>query len=268
MRHARLILLAAATLALVTVPATAATNTLSLSGSTSIAPLMTQLISKYKTVNPQIHFAPLKQGGSDVGVSQAASGQVSIGMSSRDALPSDPHGLAFTKIARDAICVITNPGNPVTNLSQKQVQQIFTGQVRTWSGVPGAKATGTIALISRTASSGTADAFQNIFMGPSLRIAGSAVAKQSNGLVQQAIRSDSHAIGFVSFDFIAGTNAVGYQGVPCTLRNAKSGQYQGVRNFWMITRGAPRGAAKAFLSWVTHSGAARSIISRDWIPLG
>jgi phosphate transport system substrate-binding protein len=266
-RHARPILAAALALAVVAVPATAATNTLSISGSTSIAPLMTQLIAKYKTVNPQIGFAPLKQGGSDVGVAQAASGQVSIGMSSRDHLASDPHGLAFNKIARDAICIITNPANPVTGLSQTQVQQIFTGQVRTWSGVPGAKATGTIALISRTASSGTADAFQNIFLGPNLKIAANAAQKGSNGLVQQAVHQNKQAIGFVSLDFITGTHPVSYKGVPCTLRNAKAGSYAGVRNFWLVTKGLPVGPAKTFISWIQTAPAALKIIETHWLPL-
>ena len=117
--------------------------------------------------------------------------------------------------------------------------------MRNWKQVAGHGVSGAINIITRTAASGTADAFQNIFMTPAYRIAGSAVAKQSNGLVAQAVRSDPHAIGFVSFDFIRGTHAVSYQGVPCTLRNAKSGQYQGVRNFWMITRGAATGVAKA-----------------------
>jgi phosphate transport system substrate-binding protein len=133
--------------------------------------------------------------------------------------------------------------------------------------VPGHGVTGAIDLISRTSASGTADAFKNIFMGPNLNIAGSAQEKASNGLVQQAVRSDSHAIGFVSFDFIAGTHTVPYLGVPCTLRNAKSGQYLGVRNFWMVTRGRPQGAAKSFISWVQHSGTANSIIETHWIPL-
>ncbi len=46
-------------------------------------------------------------------------------------------------------------------------------------------------------------------------------------------------------------NAVGYNGVACNLRNARSGQYLGVRNFWMVTKGAPKGAAAKFLAWVT-----------------
>ena len=101
----------------------------------------------------------------------------------------------------------------------------------------------------------------------SLNVAASAQAKSSNGLVQQSVRSDKNAIGFVSFDFVQGTNAVGYQGVPCSLRNAKSGQYKGVRNFWMVTRGAPTGAAKQWIKWIQTNAAAKRIVGTDWIPI-
>ncbi len=55
------------------------------------------------------------------------------------------------------------------------------------------------------------------------------------------MQSDKNAIGYVSLDFISGTNAVAYKGVACNLRNAKSGEYGGVRNFWMVTRGRAKG---------------------------
>ena len=117
--------------------------------------------------------------------------------------------------------------------------------------MPGSKITGSIDLVDRIASSGTQDAFQNIFLGPSLKIAPSANAEETNGLVQSKVKNDPNAIGFVSFAFTGGVNTVGYQGIPCTLRNAKSGQYQGVRNFWMVTKGSPKGAASKFIAWVT-----------------
>ena len=64
-------------------------------------------------------------------------------------------------------------------------------------------------------------------MGQTLRVAGSATTKASNGLQAQTIKSDPNAIGYVSFAFAKGLFSVPYQGVPCTLRNAKSGQYGG-----------------------------------------
>ena len=38
-----------------------------------------------------------------------------------------------------ALCIITNPNNPIANLSQKASSSIFTGRDRDWSQVPGAQ---------------------------------------------------------------------------------------------------------------------------------
>ena len=261
-------------LALVTVlamlgPAAAvasAKTLISLSGSTSIYPLATALARSY--AGPHRVGFRIFQGGSDIGINDVAHGRVTIGDSSRDPIPGvDPHGLYWYKIARDGVCVITNNSNPVGNLSQQEVQAIFDGSVSNWGQVPGASAHGAIDLITRTSASGTADAFQQIFMGQNLKISGRAVEKQSNGLVQQTVNADSNAIGFVSLDFTSGVHPVPYQGVACTLRNAKSGQYIGVRNFWMITRGRASGGAGRFLHWVQTSTTARNIVNTHWIPL-
>lgn len=269
MHRNRLVATATLVAGLATVPATAvAKETVTMSGSTSVAPLATALAKAYVKKYPGKLGFKILQGGSDIGINDVSRGRVSIGNASRDPLPgSDPKGLVFNKIARDGVCVVTNPGNPVANLSQKQVRAIFSGQVRNWSAVPGAKATGAIDLVSRTAASGTADAFQNIFMGPDLRIASSAATKTSNGLVQQAVSSNRNAIGFVSFDFVGGVSPAAYEGVACNLRNAKSGQYQGVRNFWMVTRGKAAGGAAKFIKWIQNTSAARKIVSTQWIAL-
>lgn len=249
-------------------PAVAGARALLLSGSTSIYPLMIQLASAYHKATHQ-PTPKVNQGTSDAGINEVSAGKVDIGDVSRDPIVGvDPHGLVFTKIARDGICVITNPGNPISNLNQQEIQQIFTGNVREWSEVPGAKISGSIDLVDRVASSGTQDAFQNIFLGETLKISPSAEAEESNGLVQNKVRTDQNAIGFVSFAFTAGVNAIGYQGIPCTLQNAKSGQYQGVRNFWMVTKSAPKGPAAKFIAWVTSGNATtKKIVGSDWIPI-
>ncbi len=260
-------LMSAAVLASVAlaVPASAlAKPTITLSGSTSVAPLASQLAKEYVKKH-KVRFKIL-QGGSDIGVNDVSHGRVTLGMSSRDPLPTDPGGLQFNKIARDGICVATNPGNPLSNLSQEQIQGIFSGRVRSWSQVPGSRASGTIDLIVRNAASGTHDAFQNIFMGQDLRVASSASQKPSNGRVQQSISSDKSAIGYVDMNFTRGTHAVNYKGVACSLRNAKSGQYGGTRNLWLVSRGKASGPAAAWIKWI-RSSAARKIINSNWVPI-
>jgi phosphate transport system substrate-binding protein len=242
--------------------------TIAMSGSTSIYPLALQLAKGYLKSKPRSARFRVSQGGSDIGVNDVARGRVSIGMASRDPLASDPGGLQFNKVARDGVCVVTHRSNPIQNLSQEQIQAIFSGRVRNWSDVPGARARGTIDIVARTAASGTQDAFQNIFMGGprGSRISGAASQRSSNGLVQSSVRSNRSAIGYVDFRFIGGTNAVSYRGTACTLRNAQAGTYGGVRNFWMVTRGAPSGATKAFIRFARSSRGQR-IVARNWVPL-
>ena len=249
------------------IPATAsAVPVITMSGSTSVAPLASLLAKAYLKQYPGRVKFKLAQGGSDVGVADVAAGRVTIGNSSRDPKDSDPGGLVFNKIAKDAICVVTNPANKSTNFDQNTIQSIFSGQVRDWSDVPGSGLSGPIDLTVRTAASGTQDAFQKIFLGP-LSVSSSASAKASNGLIQQTVQSDKNAIGYVSLDFISGTNAVAYKGVACNLRNAKSGEYGGVRNFWMVTRGRAKGLVQKFISWVQNSSKANKIVGTHWVPL-
>lgn len=241
---------------------------ITMSGSTSVAPLASLLARAYLAQYPDRVKFRLAQGGSDVGVADVAAARVTIGNSSRDQKSSDPSNIFFNKIAKDAICIITNPSNPVANLTQQNIADIFQGRIRNWQDIPGSTKTGSINLIVRTAASGTQDAFSKIFLngGAASNIAS---AKASNGLVQQTVKSDASAIGYVSLDFIAGTHAASYKGVACNLRNAKSGEYGGVRNFWMVTRGRPRlgSQVQKFIYWVQNSAKAQRIVGTHWVPL-
>ncbi len=250
------------------VPAAAAAKRLIVGGSTSVLPLAQKLAAAYHHQFPRIPEPKIEGGQSDIGIAGAASGRFDIGDSSRDSLTTDPHGLVFTKIARDGICVVTNSKNSVTNFSQQTIQGIFSGTIRDWSEVQGAQVSGPIDLFDRDGASGTQDAFQNIFMGLDLRISPSASAEASNGLEQNAVSADPNAIGFVSFAYTSGIHAAEYQGIACNLRNAKTGQYGGVRNFWMVTKGEPKGEAKKFIGWVTSGNkTTKQIIGSSWIAI-
>ncbi len=268
MRAHRTLIVSVIIALILAVPAGAAASRLLLGGSTSVLPLAQKLAAAYHHAYPKLPEPKVEGGQSDIGIAGVASGRFNIGDSSRDPLSTDPRGLVFTKIAQDGICVITNDSNPVPNLSQQTVQGIFTGSIRDWSEIPGATATGPIDLFDRDGASGTQDAFQNIFLGEDLKISPSASAEASNGLEQNAISADPNAIGFVSFAFTAGVHPAEYQGVACNLRNARSGQYGGVRNFWMVTKGAPKGEAAKFIGWVTSGNkTTKAIISSSWIAI-
>jgi phosphate transport system substrate-binding protein len=270
-RTRTLIIPAILALVLVAAPAGAAPKRLIIDGSTSMLPLVQKLATAYHKAFPKIPAPKVGGGQTDIGISDVAAGRVDIGDASRDPIPGvDPPGLVFSKVARDGVCVITNTANPLPNLSQETVQGIFTGDIRDWSKVPGSTISGPIDLFDREAVSGTQDAFQDIFLGEELKISPSATAESSEGLEVNAVGADKSAIGFVSFaaTINGGVHTIDYQGIPCTLANAKSGQYGGVRNFWMVTKGVPKGEVAKFIDWVTSGNkVTKSIISSLWISI-
>jgi phosphate transport system substrate-binding protein len=248
-----------------------------MSGSTTVAPLAALLAKEYdKECHHCISFK-LLQGGSNVGVADVAAGRVTIGNSSRDPAATDPGGLIFNPIARDAICLITNKANTLGNLDQATTQQIFSRGVSQWSSVTGATVSGTIDLYTRNASSGTHDAFQKLVMTPDLvdhpalkagaPVFSGAAQFSANGLVDQRVQGDPAGIGYVSLHFSTNVHPVAYQGVSCTLRNAKSGQYPAVRTLYMVTLGNATGAAGRWIHWIRTNRHANRIIASDWVPL-
>jgi len=248
-------------------PATAASKkTITLSGSTSVYPLANALTKKYARLNKKVRFR-VAQGGSDKGITDAARGRVTLGMSSRDPRNGDPKGLNFYRVAKDAVCIITNSANPVGNLSQQQIADIFSGKIRSWSEVPGATQTGTIAIEARNEASGTLDAFERLFLGDAT-LSNAAARRASNGLIQAGVKRNPQAIGFVSLEFLSGVHTIDVGGVACTTANAKSGRYAGTRNFWLVAKGKPKGETARFITWIQKSKAARKIVvAQNQVPL-
>jgi phosphate transport system substrate-binding protein len=256
--------------ALVVVPAIAyAATTISMSGATASFPLIELLSNKYSQLKHKKVVFKISQGGASVGIADAAAGRVSIGNSSRPPQAGDPSGLVFYPIAKYFVCVVTNPANPVSNLTAAQVQQIFTGKVRNWSQVSGATATGAIDVYSRTSVAGVLTTFQNSLLGGS-KVGSFATQEASEGLMQNSVKKDPSGIGFLSdyFALAKGINPVGYNGTGCSVANVVAGTYPGVSDFYEVTKGQATGPSEAFIYWIQSNPVAKKIIEANWIPLG
>ena len=146
---------------------------------------------------------------------------------------------------------------------------IFTGKTRNWSQVPGATASGTIDLISRTSVAGVLTSFQTLLL-EGKKVSSLASEQSSEGLLRQAVENDPNGIGFLS-NYQAGlgaVNSVGYNGVACNKATATSGQYAGIARFYEVTRGRrDRASSRRSSTGSTKSAAARKIISSQWIPI-
>src|SRR5471030_3135023 len=103
------------------------------------AKLVPQLAEQFKAEHPDVTF-DIAAEGSTTGIAALIDGTAQIGMSSREAKPAEIAAakakdvtLKPTIVAYDGLGVIVNSANPITNLTKKQVEQVFTGEVTDWS---------------------------------------------------------------------------------------------------------------------------------------
>lgn len=109
------------------------TGTLTIAGSTSVAPLMEVLADKYMALNSGVKIE-IQQSGSSAGITSAVEGVCQIGMASRELKDSETaKGVTATKIAMDGIAVIVNKGNSCSELTSDQIRKIYTGETTQWS---------------------------------------------------------------------------------------------------------------------------------------
>jgi len=215
-------------------------------GSTSVQPFAEALAEHYMVLHKEIEV-DVQGGGSSAGVMSAKTNTADIGMSSRN-LKEDELSLWHVEIARDGLAVIVNPKNNVTDLTLKQVREIYSGVISNWSQLGGKDAK--IHIIAREEGSGTRSAFESLVMDKH-EISPRAIVQDSNGTVRQLVADDPNAIGFVSLGLVDKTViALKLDGVSATRENVLNQTYNLSRPFIFITSAEPTGETKKFIDFV------------------
>ena len=111
------------------------TGTVTVSGSSSVTPVMQVLKEEYEALNHDVTIE-LQQSDSTTGVNDAIAGTSDIGMASRALKDSElEQGVVGTVIANDGIAVIVNNESTVAGLTSEQVKGIYMGELTNWSEV-------------------------------------------------------------------------------------------------------------------------------------
>lgn len=238
---------------------------LAVKGSDTInAKLMPRLADAYKAAGNEVTFE-IEDKGSSSAFTNLEAGTADIGASSRDVKDSEKE--KFTAkgqelmefvAAVDMIAVILNEKNAVGNLTLKQVEGIFTGEITDWAEVGGKP--GKINAYTRNETSGTYATFQKLAMAG--RDYGSDTQKmEGNEQIATEVAGDANGIGYVGKAYASkeGVKTASVDGVAFDDKNKAS--YAIARNLYYYTVGTPKGTAAEFLVWAIHSDAAADIVS-------
>lgn len=234
----------------------ALTGSLKVDGSTTVQPLAQLLANGFHTANPSVTIS-VAGGGSGVGVTDALSGAVNIGMSSSVVAPDKVAAGAYpTAMAKDAVSIIVNPANPIRALTLTQIKYIYTGKITNWRQISLAAPNKTIVVCGRAAGSGTSDYMASAVFGKTTRLVKTMKTYSSNGLLRNAVKGNAYAIGYVGMAYADTTvRACKVNGYLPTRLNARAGKYPLVRNLFWVTKGAPKAGslAKAFIDYSLSS---------------
>ncbi len=104
-----------------------------------------------------------------------------------------------TIIAYDALSVIVNPENKVSQLTREQLEGIYTGKIKNWKEVGGDDLQ--IVVYSRESSSGTFEFFKEHVMNKK-NYASSVLSMPATGAIVQSVSQTKGAIGYIGLAYM------------------------------------------------------------------
>ncbi|MEL6601998.1 MAG: phosphate ABC transporter substrate-binding protein [Cyanobacteria bacterium J06614_10] len=248
-------LLAATALVCLTLPACTESSLgggqLILSGSSTVAPLMTTIAERYQSEHPDV-VIHIQTGGSNQGVADVRAGENDIGMISRSLKPDESDLTVFT-IAQDGISILLNQSAAVDRLERQQIIDIFTGKIQNWRAVGGDDMP--IQVLSKSTNHSTVGLFADYFgLAPEDIQQDHLVG--DNAEILEIVLDNPAAIGYISigaaeYKIIHGMplKLLPLEGVEATVQEVSSGHFPLSRPLNLVTQEAPKGLAKDFIKY-------------------
>jgi phosphate transport system substrate-binding protein len=253
-------------------------------GSDTIVNIALAWAEEYRVVDPTVSIA-VTGGGSGTGIASLINGTVDIANASRrmkekEIEDAQSNGIEPIEhvVAIDALVVIINLENPVSELTIDELSDIFTGRITNWAQVGGRDAP--IILVSRETNSGTHVYFleevvrrgekenTDIFAPQTL------LMPSSVGITSE-VRRNPNAIGYDGLGYIDPEHekvlkiAIDSESpyVSPSTETAKDGTYPLSRDLYMYTSGEPTGVIAEYLGWIMSPSGQAIVEMLGFVPL-
>jgi phosphate transport system substrate-binding protein len=253
-------------------------------GSDTMVNLALAWAEAYRKVKPDLDIA-VTGGGSGTGIAALINGTVDIANASRamkdneiaDAQKNGINPVEHT-VAVDALAIIVNKQNPVSQLTIDQLSDIFTGRATNWQDVGGDDAP--IVLVSRETNSGTHVYFleevvrkgdkenKDVFAPQTL------LMPSSVGITSE-VQRNPHAIGYDGLGYvdteteklIAVATDAGSPYVLPSVETGADGTYPISRDLYMYTTGVPNADIDDYLAWIRGPDGQEIVANLGFVPI-
>jgi phosphate transport system substrate-binding protein len=216
-------------------------------------------------------------GGSGVGISALLEGTTDIAMSSRkikfdEKAKFQQSGKTIVEkiIAYDALAVIVNPANKVSQLTREQLEGIYTGKIKNWKEVGGENIA--IVVYCRETSSGTYEFFKEHIL-KNKNYLSSALSMPATGTIIQSVSQTKGAIGYVGLAYLSNkvkALKVSYDGktfVAPSLETAKNKTYPVVRPLFFYYEKKLATKVNPFINYIFSTAGQKIVREEGYIPI-
>jgi phosphate transport system substrate-binding protein len=255
----------------------AATQAQKIKGSDTCLPLSQKEAENYMNANPS-KTVTVTGGGSGVGISALIEGTTDIAQSSRkikfeekQKIQEGGNTLKEVIIAYDALAIVVNPENKVTNLTREQLEGIFTGKITNWKEVGGADLK--IVPYSRETSSGTYEFFKESVLKNKNYMNG-IMSMPATGAIVQSVGQTKGAIGYIGLAYLnKGMKAIsisydkGKTFTAPSVKAAKDGTYPVVRPLFYYYVAKNEKQVKPFIDYVLSATGQKTVNEIGFITL-
>ena len=246
-------------------------------GSDTCLPVIQKESENFMKKNPGTSITVVG-GGSGVGISAIIAGTTDVAMASRkmkmdEKLKLQDAGKAYKEVvfAKDAISVVVNPANKVSQLTREQLEGIFTGKIKNWKEVGGDDLA--IVVYSRESSSGTYEFFKEHVMKLK-NYASTALLMPATGAIIQSVSQTKGAVGYVGLAYIEKSVKalkVSYDGgknyVAPNMENAKSNAYPITRPLQIYYLTKSEKLVSPFVQYLLSAEGQKTAETEGYVPL-
>lgn len=211
-------------------------------GSTTVGPVAKAFAEYYMKNHPGVNIT-VSESGSGNGAKSLINAACDVAMMSRPMKDLEKKAAQDAGVqpvehiaAMDGIAVIVHPSNPIADLTEEQIRDIYTGKLKNWKELGGPDRP--IVAISRDTNSGTHETFEALVLNGE-KIAAGVEYVGSNGAIRQRIMSTPAAIGYVGLAFTEGVKTLLVNGVEVSTETVASSEYPITRPLYLFTNGEP-----------------------------
>lgn len=243
---------------------------LTLTGSSTVAPLISEIAKRYETEHPGVRI-DVQTGGSSRGLADASQGLADIGMISRGLKPQEEGQFQGFVVARDGIGLIVHAGNPVQALSNEQVVDIYKGEVNTWQAVGGSEAP--ITVVNKAEGRSTLELFLKYFELENSEVnADVVIGDNQQGI--KTVAGNPNALGYVSigaaeYDIAQGSpiRLLPVNGVAATTRTVQDGSFPLSRPLTLVVTESPTGLTEDFINFAQSEQVHDIVRAQNFVPV-